>query len=302
MNRLVARSLIVACVVALVASSAAPAVACECLNRLMPWNWGRGASATYVPAYSSAMTVAPAYVPTSTNSCGASCGSCTAMASPCMTQTCAYLPQTSYQTVYRVTPVTAYQPVATCDPCTGCATTCYRPVTYYQRCAQLIPYTTYRMVLSNPCATSCALPTSSCVGGCATGCYGTSVQGAGCSSCATTTTVSPATAIEPAPSSGSSSASTFNAPLTTPPAASAPSSGAPATHQEQKPVGETPIAPIPEPDIQQNSLERAPAADAPNKTAQRAVRPVIYLSSSSTAAKAAEQPPVDDADGWVAAD
>jgi hypothetical protein len=72
---------------------------------------------------------------------------------------CNYVPQTCYRTVYVNTPVVAYRPVTSCDPCTGCPTTCYRPVTTYVTQARLVPYTTYRPVYAarpvcSPCGTS----------------------------------------------------------------------------------------------------------------------------------------------------
>src|SRR5947207_3009553 len=58
---------------------------------------------TYLP-------VAPAPCAT----CPAPCATCPA---PCAPQVCNYVPQTCYRTVYVNMPVTAYQPVTSCDPC-----------------------------------------------------------------------------------------------------------------------------------------------------------------------------------------
>ena len=64
--------------------------ACEFLERLFGCNCG-AAKTTYVPAY-----VAPAsYAPASAPSCA-----------PCAAQTCQYVPQTCYRTVYQPVPVT----------------------------------------------------------------------------------------------------------------------------------------------------------------------------------------------------
>lgn len=70
-------------------------------------------------------------------------------------QVCSYMPQVSYRVAYLPTPVVAYQPVPSCNPCTGCATTAYRPVTSYAVQPRYVPYTTYRPVYSTPC---CAAP------------------------------------------------------------------------------------------------------------------------------------------------
>jgi len=92
--------------------------------------------AAYAPAYS--VAYAPAY-------------SVAYAPAACPTQTCNYVPQTSYRTVYRNVPVTTYRALTGCDPCTGCAVTTYRPVTTWACQPALVPYTTYRLVCSNPC-------------------------------------------------------------------------------------------------------------------------------------------------------
>ncbi|MEK6248328.1 MAG: hypothetical protein N2C12_09130, partial [Planctomycetales bacterium] len=64
----------------------------------------------------------------------------------------------------------------TCDPCTGCTTTCMKPCTTYVQQARRVPYTTYKMVCetryvavtTNSCCPTC--PTGNCApGACATG-------------------------------------------------------------------------------------------------------------------------------------
>jgi hypothetical protein len=61
-------------------------------------------------------------------------------------QTCYYVPQTSYRTIYELVPVTIYQPVLRYDFLTGWPVTTYRPVTVWTRQARMAPYTTYRIV------------------------------------------------------------------------------------------------------------------------------------------------------------
>jgi hypothetical protein len=108
------------------------------------------------------------------------CNTC----SPCA-QTCNYVPQTCYRTVYQQVPVTAYQPVSTCGPC-GNQVTAMRPVITYQTQARLVPYTTYSPVYTPTVGYAPAAT------GCATGNCGSSVSYAapmapssGCSSCGT---------------------------------------------------------------------------------------------------------------------
>ncbi len=83
---------------------------------------------------------------------------------PCATQTCRYVPQTSYRTVCRRVPVTTCQAVTCSDPCTGCPVTTYRPITTWTTQSQLVPYTTYRLVYSYPscapCGSSSGVPSS----------------------------------------------------------------------------------------------------------------------------------------------
>jgi len=103
----------------------------------------------------------------------------------CPTQTCNYVPQISYRTVYRSVPVTTYRAFSTCDPCTGCPVTTYRPVTTWACQRALVPYTTYRLVCSNPCdpcgsfggyaGVSYGVPASACAS-CAAGAIGTPLE------------------------------------------------------------------------------------------------------------------------------
>jgi hypothetical protein len=84
----------------------------------------------------------------------APCATC----APACPQVVNYMPQTCYRTVYVNTPVVAYQPVTSCNPCNGCPTTVMRPVTTYVTQAQVVPYTSYRPVVANyaPACNSCA--------------------------------------------------------------------------------------------------------------------------------------------------
>jgi len=293
MSRSVARGLIMACAVALLLSSVPNTVsACECLDRLMPWNWCRGSQAatTYAPPYAPAATAAPAFMP-------APCNSCTSC-NPCVSQTCAYVPQTCYRTVCRTVPVTTCQAVRSCDPCTGCPVTCYRPVTAYQRCTQLIPYTTYRMVWSNPCATSYSP--------CATGCgatsyaspisFGAPVVGSGSSCCGLRAPVSSSATIEPSPET-SLPQPTFRAPQNGSPAGG---TTAPQTQIRNMPTSDPNLAPAPVPandNVQPSSLER-PSLGDPNQTARRTVRPVQYVSDARAPRQASSTPRPVDFGGW----
>ena len=59
----------------------------------------------------------------------------------------AYVPQVSYRANYVSVPVTAYQPVTSCNPC-GAPVTSFVPVTQYRTQVQMVPYTSYRLVYS----------------------------------------------------------------------------------------------------------------------------------------------------------
>jgi len=131
--------------------------------------FGGRAQTTYRPAYAF-------YAPASSSACA-----------PCGVQTCRYVPQTCYRTVYQGVPVTTYRAVAGCDPCTGCPVTAYRPVTSWTYRARLIPYTTYRAVYSDPC-NPCASYESCSPCGSFGGTVGTTVtESVGCCSGTTTT-------------------------------------------------------------------------------------------------------------------
>lgn len=145
-------------------------------------------------------------------------------------QTCNYMPQTCYRTVYQQVPVTSFQPVAACGPC-GNQVTAMRPVVTYQMQARLVPYTTYRPVFSPmgyaPAAVAC--PTGGCG---STVSYGAALPtvstATGCSSCSAAVVPSyeNATYSSPTYSTPSPSYSPSPAPSYTPAPATGSSSGA----------------------------------------------------------------------------
>lgn len=162
--RMPMRGVVMSCGVAVMLLAApAQSNACGFLDCL--FGCGGAAQTTYRAPYAP-QTYAPVYAP----------------------QTCRYVPQTCYRTVYRRVPVTTYRAVTGSNPCTGCPVTYYRPVTAWTSQAYSIPYTTYRLVYStpraayvtygsytpcDPCAGSVSVPSgfptssdcSSCVGG-----------------------------------------------------------------------------------------------------------------------------------------
>ncbi len=122
---------------------------------------------------------------------------------PCAAPQVNYVPEVKYRWKYSRIDRTEYQPMAACDPCSGCPTTSYRPITK----KSLLPwlhreaYTTYRAVpyggatpvsymqpnygnACNPCATGC----NPCGTG---GMAAPSLSSSGCSSCVSGTTAYP---------------------------------------------------------------------------------------------------------------
>ena len=150
------------------------------------------------------------------------------------TTVCSYVPQTAYQAVYRPVPITAYQPVTTWDPCTGCATTAYRPVTAWGYQTQLVPTTTYRMVCSTPAAVY-APPVAS-YGSWAAPAWSSSIATGGCGTCAPATGV-PSLSPVPSPlSTGTPVTTPGPIPSSTPPAGSpSATGGAPSSVQPAAP-------------------------------------------------------------------
>ncbi len=69
-----------------------------------------------------------------------------------------YVPQTTYRTQVVNVPVTVFRPVASCDPCTGCAVTLMQPMTTFTQQTRVVPVTTFRVVPINTCPTTCARP------------------------------------------------------------------------------------------------------------------------------------------------
>ncbi len=141
------------------------------------WPWRRGIYTSTVRA-PVATTVYRPVVSTGCNTCFrpvvASCNTC----APCTT-TVRYAPQTCYRPQVVTVPTVAYQPVQQCDACSGCCQTVLRPVTRYVQQVRQVAYTTLRPIYTR----SCASPCSTCASPCAT-CGVT-----GCTSCATTGTV-----------------------------------------------------------------------------------------------------------------
>ena len=85
--------------------------------------------------------------------------------------TCNYVPQVTYRSVFTSVPVTTYRPITTVNPCTGCPQTMVQPVTTYRMQPSLVPVTTYRPVAS--CCYAPACPTGACgAPACATGACG----------------------------------------------------------------------------------------------------------------------------------
>lgn len=201
--------------------------------------------------YMAAMPVAPA--------CNTGC-------SPCG-QTCNYMPQTCYRTVLQQVPVTAFQPVASCDPC-GNQVTAMRPVVTFQTQARLVPFTTYRPVYT-PMTSFAPVSVGCPTGGCPTsGCnscgsnvsYASPVSSAsGCSSCSAASTPSYSNPVysSPAPSYSSTpsySPAPTNGSSTTPTPALSPSEPTrPQTFQQDDrgvTDGQSRLKPIPDEDRQ----------------------------------------------------
>jgi len=267
--------------------------ACEFLERLFGCNCG-SAKSTYVPAYVAPSAYAPAYAP--------SCAPCAAPCASCAPQTCQYVPQTCYRTVYQPVPVTTCQATPCCDPCTGCPMTAYYPTTTWTYQARLIPYTTYRIVYSNPCSPCAGYSYSPCASCGPTGYFS---SGAPCSSCVGGTTAagtvpytSAGTPLEvtPSPSLPPGSGGT-----------SAPGNGGTRRtyESERKPAND--VQPVPDPATEnQNHLNSTPAGpkliDSHDRTAFRTTRSGAEFRPSSSAAPLVpvEQPALNDG-GWRAA-
>ena len=259
--------------------------ACEFLERLFGCNCG-SAKTTYVPAYVAPASYAPAYAP--------SCA-------PCAAQTCQYVPQTCYRTVYQAVPVTTCQATTCCDPCTGCPVTAYYPMTTWTYQARLIPYTTYRIVYSNPCSPCASYaysPSVSC------GPTGYISSGAPCSSCVGGTTTAGAV---PYTSAGGPTGGTTS-PGLSPGSGNTQAPGNGGTRRtyqsERKPAGD--LEPVPDPATEhQNRLNSTPAGptliDSQDRTAFRTTRSTaeFRLSSSAAPLVPVEQPALNDG-GWRA--
>ncbi len=157
------RVMITACTAAVLLGAPSQSRA-ECA--LWDWMFGHGQT-TYAPPYSPPNVCAPAVAPCgcAPAQCAPACQSCTPAA------TC----RISYRPVSTVT----YMPVASIDPCSGCAVTTYRPTTAWTYRAALVPYPAYQVGYA-PVAVSVG-SCGSC-GGCAP-CSGYSASCGGCASC-----------------------------------------------------------------------------------------------------------------------
>lgn len=178
-----------------------------------------------------------------------------------------YVPQTCYRVQYCPVPVTTYRPQTSCDPCTGCQTTCMRPVTQYVQQARYMPYTTYRIQYSyaqpacpNP-ATAYYAPPTVAPSGCNS--CGTGVAAAAYYAPAATqpvvTNYAPTTTYA-APAMGYAASAAAVAPMTTAPSGCSSCGSRPATTSYYAP-GTTYAAPT-----TQYSLSGPNAAIAPTYT------------------------------------
>ena len=132
------RGVVAACgVAAMLLATPAESKACALLDWLCGGCCGGGAQTTYRAPYVPG-TYAPAFAP--------------AAPAACTPQTCRYVPQTCYRTVYRRVPVTTCQAATGWSFWQGGPVTTYRPVTTWVSQATVVPYTTYRLTCSDPCS------------------------------------------------------------------------------------------------------------------------------------------------------
>lgn len=286
MCRLIARVLPLACVAALMLVMPASGNACEFLDRLMPWNWCRGTD--------SATTYAPVYSPTYTTAAP--------VCDPCATQTCSYVPQTSYRTVCRTVPVTSCMAVTSCDPCTGCPVTTFRPVTAYQRSVQLIPYTTYRAVWSNPCVSPCVSPcTTSCGGVPGAVSYSGTTSGCGAACGGISAPVSSGSTLQPTPDAGATGSQpmTFGPQGTSNTTHYGSGTSVPAQGHEVKRQGdEVQPAPVPSPEVEPKSFSKPRELDLDGRTAARPIRQVSYTTTAYLEPAQMKTTGLADSTGW----
>ncbi|MEE8452141.1 MAG: hypothetical protein V3R99_09510 [Thermoguttaceae bacterium] len=201
-------------------------------------------------------------------------------------QTCQYVPQTCYRTVYQRVPVTTYRSVTRCDPCTGCPVTTCCPVTTWTQRATRVPYTTYRLVYTNQYAASCRT--------CGFGTWGTfGAGGVGCASCQT---------------GGVSTLHASGSTIVTPtPAAPAPDTFKQETQKPQvaPQESERPMEPVPDSSATRYtpSMPRliTPANRMPIHATSREVRPIVHYRPISTRPRPVTpyRAPIDDG-GWRA--
>jgi hypothetical protein len=211
-------------------------------------------TAAYAPYYA-AYPAAPA------------CNTC----SPCA-QTCNYVPQTCYRVVYQQVPVTACQPVPTCDPCGG-QVTAMRPVVTYQMQARVVPYTTYRpvyapMVSYAPAAVGC--PTGNC-GTSVT--YAAPASTSGCSTCNTPSYSTPSYTTPG--SQGVPGSSVPSLPPMSAPQSSEPTPSSTFKNGSDVPDSESRLRPIPDPSTQNGT-------EASNKSTNSTLTPRLLNSDDRT--------------------
>lgn len=187
---------------------------------------------------------------------GSACNTCQPQTACYAPQTCNYVPQTCYRTVTVNVPVTTYQPVATCDPCSGCATTCLRPVTTFVAQCRQVPYLSFRPLFGFGCRPACAPVCAT--GGCATGGCGTVAYGAGgCATgaCGVTASYAPAAMAPAAPGCCAPAATATTTFMPAPGAASLalpqsstvlpPATTGPPVSQPHEAAQQPPLQPIP---------------------------------------------------------
>lgn len=183
-----------------------------------------------------------------------------------------YVPQICYRTQYVSVPVSTYQPVTACNPCTGLPVTTMRPAINYMRQPQLVPYTAYRVVYSSPLV----------AGGTQTVNYAPT---SGCSNCGTASATSTTSYGTPLPGATASSQT--------------PVQGASAgvidrrresstTAESQEPATRQPLAPIPDPEVEKatNSESSTPRLISPHDRTM-----LLPLRAARTRAASSATPP-----------
>jgi len=199
----------------------------------------------------------------------------TSLCAPCAPQTCSYVPQTCYRTVFRPVPVVTCRVVTRWPLLSPYPVTYFRPVRRWLPQAHLVPYTTHRLVYSDPCIPCVTYRPSVVCDPCAWGVCGPAA-------CPTTSICPPGTC-----GAGTGSAVPYSPAPTSATVPALNAEPAPKTFQQESKPRVKSLEPIPNANTKSDSSAVPKLIDPDNRTTSLPVRPRVHYRLTASPARPA---------------